>query len=250
LINFVASDGIDESLVAVTSLRVNNPPVANPGGPYLVMINDTIMVDGSQSSDPNGDALTYDWSASDGSIDDASAASPNYTAPGAAGIYQLTLTVTDPYGLSDTESVLVVVYDPDGGFVTGGGWFDSPAGAFADNLDLTGKASFGFVSKYKKGATVPVGNTEFQFKAGDLNFHSSSYEWLVVNQGGTNAQFRGEGTINGQGSYKFMIWAGDGSPDTFRIRIWTEDADGVETVVYDNGFDQAIGGGSIVVHTK
>ena len=39
----------------------------------------------------------------------------------------------------------------------------------------------------------------------------------------------------------------DGSPDTFRIRIWTED-DGVETDVCDNGFDQAIGGG-IVVHT-
>jgi hypothetical protein len=45
------------------------------------------------------------------------------------------------------------------------------------------------------------------------------------------------------------LWDGDGSPDTFRIRIWCEAADGTENVVYDNGFNQAIGGGSIVVHT-
>jgi hypothetical protein len=45
-----------------------------------------------------------------------------------------------------------------------------------------------------------------------------------------------------------MIWAGDGTPDTFRIRIWWE-ADGVETDVYDNGFNQPIGAGNIVVHT-
>ena len=46
-----------------------------------------------------------------------------------------------------------------------------------------------------------------------------------------------------------MIWATDGSPDTFRIRIWYE-ANGSEIDVYDNGVDQAIGGGNIVVHTK
>jgi hypothetical protein len=50
----------------------------------------------------------------------------------------------------------------------------------------------------------------------------------------------------------FMLLAGyktaSGNPGTFRIKIWTETA-GVETVVYDNGTDQAISGGSIVVHT-
>jgi hypothetical protein len=74
-----------------------------------------------------------------------------------------------------------------------------------------------------------------------------SYEWLMVNQGSTNAQFKGSGTINGEGSYKFMLWAKDGNPDTFRIKIWYE-VDGVEVVVYDNGTDQMLGGGSIVVH--
>jgi hypothetical protein len=112
----------------------------------------------------------------------------------------------------------------------------------------TGKATFGFNAKYKKGASEPDGNTQFQFKAGDLNFHSASYDWLLVNQAGENAQFKGDGTINGTGDYKFMLWAGDhDSGDTFRIKIW-EETSGGENVVYDNGTDQVIGGGSIIVH--
>ncbi len=117
----------------------------------------------------------------------------------------------------------------------------------------TGKATFGFVAKYKKGADVPDGQTEFVFRAADLNFHSSCYDWLVVT-GSDYAKFKGTGTINGIGDYKFMLWTGDGTDtdgaDTFRIKIWEEDGFGNETVIYDNGMDQAIGGGSIVVHTK
>jgi hypothetical protein len=166
-----------------------------------------------------------------------------------AGIYTIDLKVTDDDGDSgQSEFQYVVVYDPQGGFVTGGGWIDSPAGAYRPDPSLCGKANFGFVSKYKKGASTPTGQTEFVFRAGDLNFHSSSYDWLVVT-GSNYARFKGSGTINGYGDYKFMLWAGDG-PDTFRIRIWTEDAAGVETDVYDNGRDQPIGDGSIVIHTK
>lgn len=166
------------------------------------------------------------------------------------GVFTVILTVTDDDGDSDQmEFRYLVVYDPEGGFVTGGGWINSPEGAYAADPLLTGEATFGFVSKYKKGAEAPTGNTEFQFHAADLNFHSSSYEWLLVT-GSDYARFKGAGTINGMGDYKFMLWAGDDDPDTFRVRIWWEDdSDSVEHVVYDNGFDQAIGGGSIVVHT-
>jgi hypothetical protein len=164
------------------------------------------------------------------------------------GVYTLVVTATDIAGNStDSEPVFFVVYDPSGGFVTGGGWIDSPVDERYDYMHVGGKASFGFVSKYKKGATVPTGQTEFVFRAGDLNFHSSSYQWLVVT-GSNYARFKGTGTINGDGPYRFMLWGGDGQPDTFRIRIWEEDGEGTEFDVYDNGFDQAIGGGSIVVH--
>jgi PKD repeat protein len=162
------------------------------------------------------------------------------------GIYTVQVTVQDNFGNSDAAVYqFVVVYDPNGGFVTGGGWIDSPAGAYTADPALTGKATFGFVAKYHKGAQVPTGNTQFQFKAGDLNFQSVSYDWLVV--AGSKAQFKGTGTINGLGVYKFMLTAVDGNPDTFRIKIWYEDGAG-EHVVYDNGSQQALGGGSITVH--
>lgn len=151
---------------------------------------------------------------------------------------------------SAEEEFILPVYDPSAGFVTGGGWVISPAGASTDFLEATGKANFGFVSKYQRGAHIPTGETHFQFKAGNLNFHSTEYEWLVI--AGTKAQYKGSGTINGVAGYKFMLFATDGGnkgTDTFRIRIWSE-VNGTETVVYDNGNETALGGGSIVVHSK
>jgi hypothetical protein len=182
-----------------------------------------------------------------------------------AGVYTVKAMVTDNGGKSamDTAAGYIVVYDPDGGFVTGGGWIWSEAGwckSDAICAGAEGKASFGFVSKYKKGASVPTGNTEFNFSAGNFNFHSDSYEWLVINQGGASAQYKGSGTINGDLApngelFKFMIWAIDGNnknpaeDDTFRIKIWYE-MDGSEEPVYDNGFNQVIGGGNIKIPQK
>ena len=57
--------------------------------------------------------------------------------------------------------------------------------------------------EYSKGQQTPTGNTEFQFKAGDLNFHSSDYGWLVI--AGHKAMYKGTGTINGAGNYGFIV---------------------------------------------
>jgi len=191
-----------------------------------------------------------------GTVDDATV----LTVP---GVYRITLTVVDDDGGVGTSNGFaefegfIVVYDPTAGFVTGGGWIPSPPGAYVQDLALTGKASFGFVSKYQKGATVPTGQTEFQFKVADLNFHSKAYEWLVV--AGSRAQFKGYGTVNGAGDFGFLLTAidghlnGGGGTDAFRIKIWDR---ATGTVVYDNqlGADEfgdvatAIGGGSIVIH--
>jgi hypothetical protein len=68
--------------------------------------------------------------------------------------------------------VWVVVYDPNGGFVTVGGWINLGAGSFAPDPALSGRANFGFNSQYKKNAIVPTGDTEFNFQVGRFNFHA------------------------------------------------------------------------------
>jgi hypothetical protein len=108
--------------------------------------------------------------------------------------------------------------------------------------------------------SVPTGQTQFQFKVADLNFHSDCYDWLVI--AGAKAKYKGMGTINGSGEYNFMLTAIDADintsdsfeTDLFRIRIWYEVND-IEHVVYDNALgndsDNAlteISGGSIVIH--
>jgi len=172
-----------------------------------------------------------------------------------AGIYQVTVTVTDKDGATGNASAteFIVIYDPDVGYVMGNGWFRSPAGAYLTDPTLEDYAMFALFSRYKKGANVPTGSTKFLFMTADLFFRSSTYDWLVIT-GSNYAKFKGTGTVNGElapngEAYKFKIWARDDAPDTFRIKIWYEDGDD-ELVVYDNGLDQAIEGGDIVINKK
>ena len=152
---------------------------------------------------------------------------------------------------------LVAVCDPTAGCVIGAGWIKSRASAFPIDPTLTGKAAFGFTSRYEAGTEVPSGSTEFHFRPAALNFQSTDHEWLVVT-GNDYARLKGSGKINGlQGpgeqDFQFMLWAGDGigdgGADTFHIKIWWQDG-AREHVIYDNGLDQAILSGKIVVRTE
>ena len=247
---------VDNVAPTIDFLEAPTDPVAIDAQPVAIQVI---------FSDPGAadtHETTVDWG--DGTIDTYSNASPVSADHiyAVAGVYTLIIAVADDEGASDTATYeYVVIYDPDGGFVTGRGRIHSQAGScYVDDVcaGAEGDARFGFVSRYNQGATIPTGRTDFVFRAGDLDFESTSYNWLIVNQAGTNAQFRGEGLIHDNSApngadYQFMIWAGEGTgpngEDTFRIQIWYE-FDGTETLVYDNGFDQAIESGKIRVQAK
>lgn len=120
------------------------------------------------------------------------------------------------------------------------------------DTSMTGRANFGFVSKYKKGQSTPSGDTLFKFSTADFKFESTSYEWLVIT-GSDCAKYKGKGIINeGTAVHGFMLTACDNGEgvfadaDTFWIKIWLA-AD--ESVVYDNllgqGDDESYGGTEI-----
>jgi hypothetical protein len=166
------------------------------------------------------------------------------------GVYTLVVEATDVAGnTATTDAIHFVVYDPAGGFATGGGWFWSGKGNLKRDLESEGKATFGFVVKYKQEAAA--GNLEFQYHAGDINLKSGDIAWLAVS--GTSAQFQGSGTINGEGLYTFRALAKDGdqgagTSDEFNIRIW-EGTDTEAGPIY-NALHAELGGGNIMVHKK
>jgi hypothetical protein len=148
------------------------------------------------------------------------------------GVYKVTLKVTDNTGATswvdtqdDVES-LVVVYDPASGYAIGGGWIDSPLGALVSDPLMIGKLSFGFNSKFFKGATNPKGESQLDFLLGNLDFNALNYDYLVIDK--ARAQFRGFGKINGVSGYDFIVTVIDGSlpggggVDKFRIKIWNK----------------------------
>jgi PKD repeat protein len=89
----------------------NDPPTANPGGPYNGVTGQPLALNGSGSTDPNsGQTLTYSWNFGDGTSGSGPTPSHTYAA---AGIYIVSLTVTDDGSpvLSDTKTTSATIVD-------------------------------------------------------------------------------------------------------------------------------------------
>jgi len=84
----------------------NRPPVADAGDDRTVQVDAYVTFDGSRSSDPDGDALSYLWDFGDDETRDVESAGFVFATPGE---HSVTLTVTDPLGASDSATVTIVV---------------------------------------------------------------------------------------------------------------------------------------------
>jgi len=96
----------------VTISTQNSAPVADAGPDQKASVGDTITLDGSGSSDTDGDILTYSWSfasrpgGSGASLTDNSAVQPNFTID-LPGTYVVQLIVNDGTQDSDADTVSV-----------------------------------------------------------------------------------------------------------------------------------------------
>ncbi|MDX6302116.1 MAG: hypothetical protein QOF53_3330 [Nocardioidaceae bacterium] len=89
---------------STVSSPTNHAPVADAGAPTCTGL--ACSFSGTNSTDPDGDPLTYSWDFGDGSAPDASA-TPTHTYA-AGGPRAVTLTATDSHGLTGTANVTVV----------------------------------------------------------------------------------------------------------------------------------------------
>jgi hypothetical protein len=109
-----ASDSATSSSTTLTVIEPpNQEPTANAGSDQTVNEGDTVSLDGSGSSDPDGTVESYSWTQTAGTqvtLDDASSATPSFTAPdvGADGeTLTLELTVDDGNGHTATDAVAI-----------------------------------------------------------------------------------------------------------------------------------------------
>ena len=113
-VTLIVSDGALDSAPASTSAEIavppaNQAPVANPGGPYAGETGVAIRFDGTTSSDPDGDALSYAWNFGDGTSGTGATPTHSYAA---AGVYEVTLVVNDGELDSPAAATRVEVVDP------------------------------------------------------------------------------------------------------------------------------------------
>ena len=91
----------------------NQRPVAKAGQDQVIRSGLRVSLDGSGSTDPDGDSLSYRCSEPAGvSLSDPTAATPTFVAPRNTGEFEFTLVVTDSQGLASVPDTVTVTVNP------------------------------------------------------------------------------------------------------------------------------------------
>ncbi len=148
------SDGADGSPFDVSDavFRIvppNRMPVANIGGPYTAPRSTSITFNASQSSDPDGDQLSFQWEFSDGQLMNGVQVSRSFNF---VNQYSVTLKVSDGRGGESFASININIFNRLPVAAAGGPYntkpgnstnFDASASSDADGDILTYTWNFG-----------------------------------------------------------------------------------------------------------
>ena len=195
----------------------NHPPVANPGANQSFDNPGVeVVLDGSASSDPDGDSLLYSWSlkskpdGSSATLTGADTVSPSFVAD-LQGLYEVQLSVSDGELSSTTSPSVLISVD---------GNTPPLANAGADQLALI------------LGATVALNGGASSDPDGD----TLDYQWSVTNAPAeANVAFSNATVANPSfsldkaGDYLLQLTVSDGqmtSVDTVQLRVTDGDLDG------------------------
>lgn len=185
---------------AATVTVFNPEPVADPGGPYTIFEGDSLLLDGSQSSDADSSTLTFSWDINgDGNFGDASGSQPTVTwaelnalginGPGVFGV-QLRVDDGDGHVVDSASTTLSVVNVPPSAVAAG------PDQVVPENTPLTLQGSFTgasvdtFTFRWRlisasNGQAVPDGHGQsFAFTPADNGTYT--FEFTVTDDDGTS----------------------------------------------------------------
>lgn len=179
-----------ESTMSYTVTRVNQPPIANAGPDQIVLINQSVTLDGSASRDPDGSIAGYQWS------NGLSGVRPTITYS-SAGIRIVTLTVTDNQGATARDDVVVDVRT-----------------SLPNQLPVARIAPV-------TGARVGQAVTFDGSASSDPDGQISSYSWTISSVAGTLSGARPSYTFATAGSYTVSLTVTDnrGGQNTSSITV-------------------------------
>lgn len=202
----------------------NSALVANAGADLTADVGALVSLDGSASSDTDGDELTFAWSltaspsGSAATLHGAETATPRFT-PDAAGTYELELTVSD--GTDSATDVVSVTVN------------DFPFNSWHQGFE--GDAS-GWITNATSGAAGWCGAIE-QRTGGGAVAPSAGGGYAVVTHGACNAYWSSHGFPNGSGPYSpgagySSVWPNGGFVIALDIYLNPSMAAGPDSAVF------------------
>ncbi len=212
VVQLIVHDGtVNSEPATVTISTVNSKPIANPGLDQHGVVGATITLNGSGSSDVDGDALTYQWSVttkpatSTATLQDETSVTPSFVLD-KAGTYTVQLIVHDGTVASDPATVTITTLNS-----------KPVANAGADHAVLTGH-------------TVQLDGSGSQ----DVDDDAFSYFWSVtVAPTGSTASISNTALVTPTfvpdlaGTYVLQLIVHDGTvesdPDTMTLSVTTLD---------------------------
>ena len=236
---YVVGLGVDDgqissesATVKATAATANSKPVANAGADQNVATGNSVALDGSASSDADGDELSYSWqfssrpSGSAATLTKASAVSPTFVAD-VDGEYVVELTVND--GAIDSESDSVTIT--------------------AKTANSAPTADAGADQSVVAGSTVTLDGSS----SGDANGDALSYAWRFVSvPKSSDAELVDANTVSPSfvadeaGDYVAELVVNDGSADSTADRVTVSAAQANARPVADAGSDQNVNTGAVV----
>jgi len=225
----IVNDGVADSAADTVAISTSNSaPVANAGSDQSPLFGDTVNLDGSDSSDVDGDLLNFRWSiisrpaGSVTKLSDASIVNPGFEVD-VSGNYVVQLIVND--GVVDSVVDTVIINTSNSAPIADSGADQSPF--FGDTVTLNGGAS------------------------SDVDGNLLSYSWSIISRpAGSSATLSAATTVNPHfevdvsGSYVVQLIVNDGTVNSVAdtVNISTNNS----APVANAGKDQSMVAGSML----